>query len=199
MECPFVALAIRTTPIGKREELRYETQFLESRMLYEYRTVFVDHLDEDKLLGMTHNPLALAAVAAKRITEAGRSEMRRFKQSRELIRLLKSYDFSVDVRMRVAYFIEGMANLSAARLAEDFDKEVDALLKEVGTMPVTTPIVERVLRRLSYTRGKNEGKVEGEAKGKAEVAQSMLARGMPQDLVSEVTGLSSKELESLTV
>jgi predicted transposase/invertase (TIGR01784 family) len=46
-----------------------------------------------------------------------------------------------------------------------------------------------------YKKGLNEGL----AKGKAEIVRSMLARGMARDLVSEMTGLSSKEIENLMV
>jgi predicted transposase/invertase (TIGR01784 family) len=50
-----------------------------------------------------------------------------------------------------------------------------------------------------YKKGLNEGLAKGKAEGKAEIVRSMLARGMARDLVSEMTGLSSKEIENLMV
>ena len=54
-------------------------------------------------------------------------------------------------------------------------------------------------------KGRSEGKAEGEAKGKAEgkaeeralIAKAMIAKGMDRNIISEITGLSDEELESL--
>jgi predicted transposase/invertase (TIGR01784 family) len=45
----------------------------------------------------------------------------------------------------------------------------------------------------------DKSKLNGAYEKALEVARSMIARSMPQDLVSEVTGLSSKEIDELTV
>ena len=51
------------------------------------------------------------------------------------------------------------------------------------------------------SEGKAEGLAEGEAKGKAEervlIAKAMIAKGMDRNIISEITGLSDEELESL--
>ncbi|GHS92698.1 hypothetical protein AGMMS50276_01160 [Synergistales bacterium] len=224
---PFVALAIRTTPKGNAEEIGYETRFLESESVYKYRTVFIDRLNEEELLNMKHNPLAISTLAAVRIAKAGRSEARRFEQAKEMIRLLKVYGFPLDVRMKVGFFIEGLANFSLERFLKKFEEEFEISCEEGGKdMTVTTPIVKRVLekkaRKWIRDEGKLEGKIEGKLEGKIEgklegkiegklegkiegayekaleVARSMLARNMPRDLISEVAGLSIEELNQLS-
>jgi hypothetical protein len=140
---PFIALAIRTTPKKKSEELRYESQNFESRTVYDYRTVFIDLLDEERLLEMTDNPVAVMVVAAARMLKAGKSETRRFEYGREMVRMLKSRGYSLEVRHKLGQFIEGVVDLSVEKLLEEFEKEIDDLFKEVESMPLKTPIVEK--------------------------------------------------------
>ncbi|MDR1377612.1 MAG: hypothetical protein LBJ36_00965 [Synergistaceae bacterium] len=194
---PFTALAIRTTPKGKSEELRYESQCFESRNTYDYRTVFIDQMDEEHLLKMTDNPIALAVLAASRMLKAGKSEKRRFEYAREMLRLLKSRGYSLEVRHKVSQFIEGVSSLSAKKLLEDFEKEIDEVFEEVKSMPIKTPIVEKVLKRKSYEWGVVEGKLEGRLESKKETALSMLAEGMIPDLISKITGLTVREIQNL--
>ena len=46
-------------------------------------------------------------------------------------------------------------------------------------------------------KGRDEGKIEGKEEEKIEIARGMLARGMDSDLISDITGLSKKQIESL--
>ncbi|GHS96883.1 hypothetical protein AGMMS50276_15990 [Synergistales bacterium] len=190
---PFVALAIRTTPKGVAEETKYETKFLDSESTYKYHSVFIDNLNEESLLNMKHNPLAISTLAAMRIAKAGRSETKRFEQGKEMVRLLKQYGFPLEVMSKVGQFIEGITNLSMERLLKDFDKELDVLCEERDENMYMTPIMKSVLTRKALKWAKHDGKAEG----KLGVASSMLVRGMSQDLVSELTGLSPKEIDNL--
>ena len=56
-------------------------------------------------------------------------------------------------------------------------------------------------RAEGFAEGRSEGFSEGEAKGKAEervqIAKAMIAKGMDRNIISEITGLSDEELESL--
>jgi hypothetical protein len=165
---PFTALAIRTTPMEKSEELRYEFQCFESWMAYGYRTVFLDKLDEEQLLAMTHNPLSVAVVAAMRLRKAGKNEEKRFEYGREMLRLLKSRGYSLDVRHQVVQFIAGLVNLSAKELLEEFEKEMDNVLEEMESMTVKVPAMEKYLKKKSYEWGKKDGKLEGILEGKLE-------------------------------
>ena len=46
-------------------------------------------------------------------------------------------------------------------------------------------------------KGRSEGKAEGLAEGKVLIAKAMVAKGMDRNTISEITGLSDEELESL--
>ena len=52
-------------------------------------------------------------------------------------------------------------------------------------------------REEGLAAGLAEGLAEGEAKGKAEVARKMLAAGMPEEQITEFTGLSAEQLADL--
>ena len=45
--------------------------------------------------------------------------------------------------------------------------------------------------------GREEGLAEGKSEGKAEVARKMLAAGMPEEQITEFTGLSAEQLADL--
>jgi predicted transposase/invertase (TIGR01784 family) len=145
---------------------------------------------------MSLNPLALAVVAAIRMGRAGKSEMRRFEYGREMVRILKSRGYTADVRMSVAQFIEGVAALSAAHLVEEFMKEIDELYKEDEVMPISTPIVEKVLQRKSFEWGLQEGMQKGIKEGKEATARLMLGRNMKIDVIADLTGLTEDEVRA---
>jgi predicted transposase YdaD len=202
---PFTALAIRITPKGKFEEVRYESRQFETRIAYDYRTVFLDQLDEERLLEMEGNPVAVAVAAAIRMQKAGKNEKQRFEYGREMVHLLKSRGYPSGVRQKVIQFITEIANLSAEKLLVEFNKEIDDLFEEVESMPITSPMVEEVLKKKSYRRGKADGKREGKLEGRLEgrlegqkkTALLMLSDRMAPDLISKFTGLSVKEIQDL--
>jgi predicted transposase/invertase (TIGR01784 family) len=153
--------------------------------------------------------LSVAIVAAARMIKAGNSETGRFEQGRAMLRLLKTQGYPLDVCHRVGQFIEGVVNLSAEKLLEEFAREVDILVKEMKSMPVTAPIMEKIVNKNSYELGKADGKAEGIAEGKAEgkaegihyralkTARLMLERNMEIDVIADLSGLSEDEVRGL--
>ena len=65
--------------------------------------------------------------------------------------------------------------------------------------------VERTLIDDSYQKGKEEGKEEGRAEGKEEgmnqrsleIARKMLAQGMDEAMVMDITGLTAEEIKQM--
>jgi predicted transposase/invertase (TIGR01784 family) len=54
-----------------------------------------------------------------------------------------------------------------------------------------------IFERVYTERGREEGLAEGEAKAILKTARAMLAEAMSLDLISEITGLSIQEINSL--
>jgi hypothetical protein len=167
----------------------YEDECFETRHTFTYRTVFFDQLDENLLLAMEENPVALAAVGAIRMLRADKGETQRFEYARELFRLLKDRKYSTETCIQLVQFVEGITALSTAKLLKKFEEELDNLLEEVKPMPVMTPVLSKVLKKKSYEWGKLEGKEE--------TARSMLADAMSPDLIAKFTGLTVEKIETL--
>ena len=194
---PFTALAIRTTHRGAEEKLSYDEECFGSRQVYLYKTVFIDELNDEKLLSMKENPVALAVMAAKHMLNAQRSEQKRFEQGRTLLRILKERGYSVDDRMKVAMFVDGVMGLSSEKLMEEFEGELDKLLEEVNTMPVETPVMTRLFKRKSYEWGVADGEARGERLKALDTARKMLSRKMDIATIADLTELSEDDIQSL--
>ena len=190
---PFAALAVRTAPQSKTEKLSYVMDCFGTRHVFEYPTVFIDQLDEEHLLSMKENPVALASVCVKRMLQAKKDEKKRFLYARELLRTMKTAGYSVDTCIKLTQFIEGITNLSAINLRKEFDKEMDGIFEETGPMQVRTPILRKVLRR----KAKEWIRAEGKAEEKMEIVHRMVARGMDIKDISSLTDVPEEEIRPL--
>jgi hypothetical protein len=195
---PFAALAIRTTPKEHGEELYYEMNCFGTQHFFKYPTVFIDQMDEEWLLSMKKNPVALASLYLKRMQKAKKNEPQRYRHAKELLTLMKTAGYSVDTAVFLMQFIEGMTGLNAAKLKNELKKDledgINDLLGEVKDMTaVQTPILKKVLKKKAQEVFRAAGKVEG----KLEDAQRMLSRGMPMDVIKDITQLAEEEVHSL--
>ena len=62
-------------------------------------------------------------------------------------------------------------------------------------------VTESYAQRKGWEKGLVEGRAEGRAEGReirnAEIVSAMKAKGLPLDLIAEVTGLSSEEINKI--
>ena len=192
LERSFTALAIRTTPREKAEEITYSAESFGTQISYKYLTVFIDQLDEEQLLAMKHNPVALAVVSAKRMLSAGKDEVKRFEYAKALFRLMKGRGYTVEDRLRLALFVDGITNLRTTEMIKEIEQEFDEILKEAKTMSVLTPALSRAIKKKSY----EWGLAEGEKKLKITVA-NMVKRGYSVEEIADIMELSVEEVEAL--
>jgi hypothetical protein len=191
---PFAALAMRTTPQGKTEQLSYDMNCFGTRHTFMYPTVFIDQMDEQNLLARKENPVALATVCVIRMMEAKRDEEKRYQYARELLKIMKSAGYSVEKAIGLMQFIEGMTGLRTAKLKRalknDLEQEIMEMLGEVKDMTtVQTPILKKVLQNVAKEIFKTEGKLED--------ARRMLSRGMGIDVIVDVTELPEETIRNL--
>jgi hypothetical protein len=199
---PFAALAIRTTPKGKEEQLTYEMNCFGTRNTFTYPTVFVNEMDEEALLAKKDNPVALATVCVIRMLKAKKDERKRYQYAKELLKLMKGAGYSVETSIRLMQFIEGMTGLSTAKLksalGNDLEQEITEMLGEAKNMTtVQTPILRKVLKKVAQDIFKAEGRTEGETERKIKDARRMLSRGIGIDVIADVTELSEEKIRSL--
>jgi hypothetical protein len=199
---PFAALAIRTTPKGKEEQLTYEMNCFGTRHTFIYPTAFVDQMDEEDLLAKKENPVALATVCVIRMLRAEKDERKRYQYAKELLKFMKDAGYSVETTIRLMQFIEGMTGLSTAKLKSalrnDLEQEIMKMLGEVKDMTtVRTPLLRKALKKAAQDIFRAEGKNEGETERKFKDARRMLLRGIGIDVIADVTELSEEEVRSL--
>jgi hypothetical protein len=195
---PFAALAIRTTPQGKAEQLSYEMNCFGTRHTFTYPTVFIDQMDEQALLAKKKNPVALATVCVMRMLKAKRDEKKRYQYAKELLKLMKSAGYSVETSIGLMQFIEGMTGLSAknlkSALKNDLEQEIMEMLGEVKDMTtVRTPLLRKALQNVA----KEIFRAEGEAERKLKDARRMLSHGIGIDVIADVTELPLEEIRNL--
>ena len=143
-------------------------------------------------MGLKENPVALAALCAKRMFKAGKNESKRHEYAKELLKLMRPAGYTEDICIRLVQFIEGMSNLSTGKWVKELEGEIDSLLMEVESVEaeiVRTPILRKVLRRRTYNRVKAEGKME--------MARRMFACGMELNVIADVTDFSIEELKAI--
>ena len=191
---PFTALAIRTTPQTKTEQLTYEMDCFGTRHTFTYPTVFVDTMGEQGLLEKKGNPVALATVCVIRMLKAKRDERKRYQYAQELLKLMKSAGYSIETTIGLMQFIEGMTGLSTAKLKSALKNELEQgimeMLGEVKDMTtVQTPLLRKALRNVAKEIFRTEGRVD--------TARKMLSRGMEINVIADVTDLPEETIRNL--
>ena len=73
----------------------------------------------------------------------------------------------------------------------NLDEELDALVDEEKAKSLKEGI------EAGKAQGLQEGKAQGLQQSKIEIAKKMLSKGMPLDLIVEMTGLSEEEIKKL--
>lgn len=73
----------------------------------------------------------------------------------------------------------------------NLDEDLDALVDEEKAKSLKEGI------EAGKAQGLQEGKAQGLQQSKIEIAKKMLSKGMPLDLIVEMTGLSEEEIKKL--
>jgi hypothetical protein len=125
--------------------------------------------------------------------KAKRDERKRYQNAKELLKLIKSAEYSLETSIGLMQFIEGMSGLSTAKLKgalkKDMEQEITEMLGEVTNMAVQTPILRKILRKKAQEIFKTEGKLED--------ARKMLSRGMEIDVIADITELPEETIRHL--
>ena len=117
-----------------------------------------------------------------------------FKSFLNVLRKLESQDESDYIYTVISYVVEAGEVSDKAEFLQTIKK-----LESINEEKVMT-IVEQLKPEI-YKRGIEKGRVEGKQEGKREashtIAINLLSLGLPQEKISQATGLSLPELEGL--
>jgi hypothetical protein len=192
-EIPVTSLVICT---GDAKPVNtYASEWQGTSVSFRYNVYGVSETDAGELMRDGRN-FALAALAARRMLEAGSSPAKRGKYSLELLDAIKERGLS---ELKAWSF----QNFTSRILRIDED-DIDASVREVWKMRFRPmdEVVREIHTRYAKEEGKIEGKAEGKKEGKAEkafdVARSMLADGFSSETVKKYTGLDETSILSLS-
>ena len=207
-----IALAILTASRPKSETpgvydfLQYGT-----RLHYSYNCVKLWNLDDEGLLA-SDNPFDLALYAAKKALAYDNEEQQKLIYLLKLTRILASKGWSREDRSDLLAFIARVINLKDRTLWEQYRKGAREIKGESEMMSFWDEELEqtraqgraqgraegRVMgHEEGREEGRQEGRQEGRLKGLMEVARRMLAVPLPVAQISELTGLTSHEIDAL--
>ncbi len=203
-----IALAILTASRPKSETpgvydfLQYGT-----RLHYSYNCVKLWNLDDEGLLA-SDNPFDLALYAAKKALAYDNEEQQKLIYLLKLTRILVSKGWSREDRSDLLAFIARVINLKDRALWEQYRKGAREIKGESEMMSFWDEELEQTRaqgraqgraegRVMGHEEGREEGRQEGRLKGLMEVARRMLAVPLPVAQISELTGLTSHEIDAL--
>ena len=81
------------------------------------------------------------------------------------------------------------------RIQENYDMTMETAIDEAREEGLERGIEKGIEKGLE--RGLKQGLEQGRYEGQLELIRKMLSRGLPLEVVSDATGLSSEELEAL--
>ena len=184
MEIPVTSPAIFT---GRAQSAaRYDTGCFGTRLAFEYNSCAVAAADIEALKA-DKRVFAMVILAAKRMLDAGGDPRKRAEYARELLGIMRERDYSREKKRNILGFVE-----QALRLA---DEDIDMETKEEWNM-ITIPVKEAA-EQFRLHNAFEEGMEKGLQKGKAEMAQSLVAAGVPAEVIAKSAGLSLDEVLSL--
>ena len=174
------SLAILTDQNREWKPERFEYNFFQTELVYNYRTYKILEQDE-AVLKKSKKPFALAVLASLYTMRSKRSQDKRFKFKIDLTEMLLKRNYSQARIDTVFQFVHAILRLSDEMKQDLFMEEVHkmATANKKRLKPITD-FEEAVLR-----------------KGKQEIARNMKQRGLDLQLIAEVTGLDLKTIDKL--
>ena len=101
-----------------------------------------------------------------------------------------------DDREALRAFVSYLTNIFENTLSDEDIEQINNPLKvKEGIMNLAERVEQKYLRRIE--QGRKEGIEEGMQEGRKETARNMLAKGLSEELVRDITGLSEEEIRDL--
>jgi hypothetical protein len=153
---------------------------------YKYNSLVLLELDDEELLA-SDNPIDLAFYAAKFALKT-KKELQKFNFLREIVRLLNKRGWSLEDKRDLLLFIERIVNMRDKMLITQFTEILEQENKEGKSMYI--PLVMRD-SAAEIARSAKEEKAK-------EIAQNLLANGVPPDVIAKSAGLPLEKIQGMT-
>ena len=168
---PIAAIAIFCGPDGKKLPGKFEYEFLNTRLEYQYnRLCILDY--SDKELAESRNPFAWVVLAAKNALLKGKHLDERLLQGKLFVfrKLYENGVFEKQKLQAILTFLKNYVRFEDSDLIHIFNKEVDKITGKENTMDIFEQVAE-----MRWEEGKEEGLKEGRAAEKERSVRLFLA------------------------
>jgi hypothetical protein len=155
------AIALFTGRDGKRMADRFEYEFLNTRLVYQYNTLSI--LDfPDKELEASNNPFATVILVAKKSLLKGKElDNRLLEQKLMIVSLLKEKGFSEQKIKAIMIFLHNYVQFDKPEMNRIFVEEVDHIFGKKNFMGIAEHLAEiraTEARKIALKEGLEEGK-----------------------------------------
>ncbi|MDQ7822550.1 MAG: cytosolic protein [Candidatus Eremiobacteraeota bacterium] len=178
----------------------FEMQNWGCRHLFEFPSVkLLDYAEKIQELEESRNVFAIVVLAHLRFLATMHNKRERLFWKSALVKSLDEKGFDHDARAVLYIFIDWLLVLPEP-LEIEYNEDMKRYEKEKNMAYVTSAerIGRKQGRKEGRLEGKLEGKLEGRLEGKLETASNMFKEGFNRETVKKLTGLTDKELDSLT-
>jgi len=191
---PVTGIAIFTGGDGRRMPDRFEYEFLNTRLIYQYNTLSI--LDfPDKELEASNNPFATVVLVAKKSLLKGKGlDNRLLEQKLMIVRLLKEKGFSERKVRAIMIFLHNSVRFEKPEMNRIFVKEVDHIFSKTNFMGIAEQLAEiraTEALKVGIKKGREEGLEEGKENASRIFVENLLKDGLyTQDKIASLANVS---------
>lgn len=208
-----VALAVHTSSENIERMTRFEYDYFGTELIYSYNNYKTEDYS-DAELERSENIFSKVVLAAKALHQTKDELERRYRFKRRLMRkLIQSENYSRTAVAATFYFIDYLLQLPeeetkklSIELGPEIRKErglMELYNEENASPTVFNSFAEQLDRGFAkgieqgLEQGIEQGKEQGIKQSSKNIAKKLIAKGMPLDLIADVTGLSLNEVKTL--
>lgn len=181
------AIVVYTYQADRHKYNKYESKFLKTRLLYEYR-VYDIAKQKIKKLKKSNNPFSFVVQTLIKAFDYKETDEGNFNFKKELTLLLFKSGYSEYEIRRLFIFISFVFEIKDRSLREKFYSEVNEM-SAVKNYRLELTDYEEVALEIRDKKVKKENT--------REISKKLKAKNMPLEEISEITGLSIEEIEKL--
>jgi hypothetical protein len=188
---PVAAIAIFTGPDGKQLPDKYEYQFMDTRLQYQYKSLrLLDY--SDKELEESDNPFAWVVLAAKKMLLKGKDLDEKLLEGKLFIfrKLFENGVLEKRKLQAILIFLNNYVRFGKSKTSRTFKKEIDKITGKKNTMDIFEQVAE-----MRHEEGVQEGLEKGLQKGAQKnarvVVENLLRKyDMSQNEIASVANVS---------
>jgi len=202
------AYAILTEAVRKNRPNRFVSEFLGTKITYDYNVYKISQQSEEELL-KSENPFAMVALTVRSVLKTKRLDDAALMEIKlKLARQLFEKSYSKEKVQQIMVFLGSYINFENRENDIIFDTNLDEIKGRTKTMGIIEMVIEENRLQgmeLGKKQGIEQGKKQGIERGmelgieqgKREVVINLLQKEFTDDLIMDVTGVSAEYIQKI--